>query len=90
MRTQVSFTIKIHIVKNSKYLNDEDFGITIKEGKNSTIYIKMTGEFYETLFHEFAHATQELIGNKFEDEAFPTMLEDFIRNYLRKRLDKPT
>ncbi|MCD6427736.1 MAG: hypothetical protein J7L03_06565 [Caldisericaceae bacterium] len=85
MRTQLSFTIRVHIIKQSKELNDEDFGITIKEGKNSTIIVKMTGEFYETLWHEFAHATQELIGNKFEDEELPTKIEDFIRNYLRSR-----
>ena len=85
MRTQLSFKITVHFVKSTHHLEDEDFGVTIKEGHDSTIYVRFGGEFYETLFHEFAHATQELIGNKFEDETFPTLIEDFIRKYLRER-----
>jgi len=85
MRTQLSFTIRVHLVKQSKELEEEDFGIALKDGNKFTIIVKTNGEFYETLWHEFAHATQELIGNKFEDEELPTKIEDFIRNYLRSR-----
>ena len=82
---QLTFHITVHIVKKTKELNDEDFGITIKKGPDSTIYVKANGDFYETLFHEFVHATQELIGNQFDDHELCFLAEDFIRKYLRER-----
>ena len=81
MRT---YKIHFHFVKKSNFLPKNVSGRILMDGDMYHVYILNDPELFPHAGHEFGHFIEDLMGFDQVSEGLAEILEDAIRNYIRK------